>query len=100
MLDKARQTTTRVSSRGQVVLPASVRASKNWGPGTELVVVDQGDEVVLRKRSRREELYPPITIDEFLAGRPTYEGPRITDEMMNEAILEEARRRWNAEDRG
>lgn len=92
--------TTKVSSRGQVVLPASIRASKHWETGTELEVIDRGNEVVLRKRSRREELYPPITWEEFLARLPKYEGPYITDEMMHEAIEAEARRRWNAEDRG
>jgi AbrB family looped-hinge helix DNA binding protein len=96
VLDKAKQVTTKVSSRGQVVLPVSVRASQNWGPGTELVVVERGDEVVLRKRSKREEKYPPITLEEFYRRVPKYEGPYITDEMINEAVLEEARRRWDA----
>ncbi len=91
---------TKVSSRGQVVLPASIPAGKGWGPGTELEVVDQGNGVFLRKRSRREELFPPITIEEFLARRPKYEGPPITDEQMREAILEEARRRWYDEESG
>ena len=94
MLDKSKPVTTKVSSRGQVVLPASVRAAKNWGPGTELTVVERGDEVVLRKRSKREEKYPPITIDEFLARIPKYDGPYITDEMIDQAILDEAARRY------
>lgn len=99
MLDKAKPVTTKVSSRGQVVLPASVRASRNWGPGTELVVVERGDEVVLRKRSKREEKYPPITLEEFFARIPKYDGPYITDEMIDQAILDEAARRYHEKNR-
>lgn len=39
---------TRVSSKGQVVLPKSVREAKRWTAGTELVVEATGDGVLLR----------------------------------------------------
>ncbi len=94
MLDKAKPVTTKVSSRGQVVLPASVRAARNWGPGTELVVVERGDEVVLRKRSKREEKYPPITLDEFFARVPKYEGQPLSDEDIERALDQSSRDEW------
>ncbi len=91
---------TRVSSRGQVVLPASIRSRKGWGPGTELDVVDRGDEVVLRKRSRRAELYPPLTMEEALARLPRYEGPHVSDEVIEERLTEYFRRDWWRENGG
>lgn len=36
----------------------------------------------------------PLTAAEFLAKCIPYDGPPITDEMMEKAILEEAKRRW------
>ena len=91
--------TTKVSSKGQVVLPKSVREAHGWPAGTELEVIDRPNEVALRPRSRRDERFPPITTEEFLARVPRYDGPPITDEMIREAVLEEAKRRWHAKGR-
>ncbi len=91
---------TKVSSRGQVVLPASIRARKGWGPGTELEVVDRGNEVVLRRRSRRAELYPPITMEEALARLPRYEGPPVSDEEIETELAQYIRRDWWRENGG
>ena len=30
--------TTRLSTKGQIVLPKTIRASRAWGPGTEFTV--------------------------------------------------------------
>ncbi len=40
--------TALLSSKGQIVLPKSVRDSHRWGPGTRFTVEDTGDAVVLR----------------------------------------------------
>lgn len=40
--------TTRLSTRGQIVLPKAVRASRAWGPGTEFTVEETGDGILLR----------------------------------------------------
>jgi AbrB family looped-hinge helix DNA binding protein len=88
--------TTKVSSKGQVVLPKAVREAHGWPAGTELQVIDREHEVALRPKSRRDERFPPISVEEFLARVPRYDGPPITDEMIREAVLEEAKRRWHA----
>lgn len=41
---------TRVSGKGQVVLPKAMRDLKAWPPGTDLEVIDVGDGVMLRPR--------------------------------------------------
>ena len=40
--------TTRLSTKGQIVLPKAVRASRAWRPGTEFIVEETGDGVLLR----------------------------------------------------
>lgn len=89
--------TVTISEAGSIEIPASVREANGWTAGTELELEEHGRKVVLKPKakSRREELFPPITLEEFLARRPKYEGPSITDEMMHEAILKEAKRRWD-----
>jgi AbrB family looped-hinge helix DNA binding protein len=34
---------TRLSTKGQIVLPKGIRASRAWGPGTEFTVEETGN---------------------------------------------------------
>jgi len=43
--------TTRLSSKGQVIIPKPLRASHHWETGQELVVVDVGDGVLLKPKT-------------------------------------------------
>jgi AbrB family looped-hinge helix DNA binding protein len=47
--------TTRLSTKGQIILPKAIRASRAWGPGTEFTVEDLGDGILLRPASRFPE---------------------------------------------
>ena len=40
--------TTRLSTKGQIVLPKTIRTSRAWGPGTEFTVEEAGDGILLR----------------------------------------------------
>jgi AbrB family looped-hinge helix DNA binding protein len=78
--------TTKLSSKGQVVLPAAIRAAHGWQPGVEFLVEDTADGVLLRplkpfKSSRLEEVF----------GSTGYTGPARTVEEMDEAIAEGVR---------
>lgn len=97
---KSAEAVTTVLESGEVILPASILASEGWGPGTELEVLSRGDDVVLRRPFRLRDRFPAITWEEFVARRSGYNRPYVTDEMMRDGIEREARRRWNAEDRG
>lgn len=44
--------TTRLSTKGQVILPKSIRISRAWTPGTEFCVEETSDGVLLRPASR------------------------------------------------
>ena len=51
----------RVSSKGQIVIPKEVRVRHRLGRGTDLVHLESGDALVLRKRADVEG----ILTDEF-----------------------------------
>ena len=45
---KAASVKTRISTKGQVVLPKAIRDRRGWAPGAELIVEDRPDGVLLR----------------------------------------------------
>jgi len=47
--------TTRLSSKGQVIIPKPLRTAHHWGAGQELVVEDAGDGILLKPRSPFDE---------------------------------------------
>ncbi len=44
--------TTRLSTKGQVILPQAIRVARAWGPGTEFIVEETPDGVLLRPAAR------------------------------------------------
>ena len=80
--------TTRLSSKGQVILPKSIRAAHRWEPGVEFAVVDTADGVLLRPLKR----FPVTRLDEVI-GCARYTGPAKTLEEMDDAIAAGARAR-------
>jgi AbrB family looped-hinge helix DNA binding protein len=80
---------TRLSSKGQVIIPKAVRDRHGWQPGAELEVDDLGDAVVLRPAKP----FRPTTFEE-VRGCLKYDGPPLTIEEMDEAVAREARRMW------
>ena len=79
--------TTKLSSKGQVVIPKSLRTAHRWKPGTEFVVEEQGDTILLRPKQKREKLQW-----EKMIGFLNYKGPRKTIREMDEAVMAEAQR--------
>jgi len=47
--------TTKLSSKGQVVIPKPLRKAHHWEAGQELVVVDVGDGVLFKPSSPFEQ---------------------------------------------
>jgi AbrB family looped-hinge helix DNA binding protein len=79
-------TTTRLSSKGQVIIPRQVRTAHNWKSGQELEVVDVGDGVLLKPKKP----FPETTLAE-VTGSLGYNGKAKTIEEMEEAIRKGAR---------
>jgi AbrB family looped-hinge helix DNA binding protein len=80
--------TTRISSKGQVVLPKSLRESQKWESGTELAVEAMDGGVFLRTL----QPFPGTTID-CVFGCLNYEGKPKSVAEMHGAIAKETRRR-------
>ncbi len=78
--------TTKLSSKGQLVLPKALRDKLKWSAGTELVVEDTPRGVVIRAARP----FPPTTLDQVAGSlKKYYTGPPKTIEEMDQAITDE-----------
>ena len=80
---------TSVSTKGQVILPKSIRQQRRWGVGTRLIVEDTPDGVLLRaapvfRRTRPDEVFASLKVA----------GPLKTLAEMNAGVAAEARRQY------
>jgi AbrB family looped-hinge helix DNA binding protein len=73
--------TTRLSTKGQIILPKSIRESREWGPGTEFVVEERPEGILLRPTPG-----VPETKLEDVAGFLKYRGKPKTIAQMDEGI--------------
>lgn len=85
---RAGKLTTTVSTKGQVILPSSIRQRREWGAGTRLVVEDTPDGVLLKPAPAFAETRPQ---DVF--GLLPWRGEPKTLEEMDAGVLAEAKRR-------
>jgi AbrB family looped-hinge helix DNA binding protein len=78
---------TKLSAKGQVVIPKDVRDRLHWTQGQALEVIETPEGVLLKQPYRKKTL----TVQEALArirARVKYDGPPVTIEEMNESISE------------
>ena len=80
--------TTRLSTKGQIVLPKAMRTSRAWGPGTEFTIEESGDGVLLRPAER----FPEVGLDEVAGCLRSKRKPK-TLAQMGAAIRREVIRR-------
>lgn len=80
--------TTVVSTKGQVVLPKTIRQRLNWTPGARLEVEETPDGVFLR----RAPLFARSELSDVFAMLKTA-GPARSLEDMDAAVLAEAQRK-------
>ena len=81
--------TTRMSSKGQVIIPRAVRKAHHWEAGLELIVIDTGDGVLLRPKSP----FSATDVGE-VAGLLRAKVEPKTDEQISAAIKRGVRRQW------
>ena len=73
---------TRISEKGQVVVPKATRDRLGWQPGTDLEVIEGRDAITLRRKQSQKML----TVEESLAQlRQLYrhEGPKVSIEKLS-----------------
>ena len=80
--------TTRLSTKGQIILPKNIRTSRAWGPGTEFTVEETGDGILLRPASR----FPQTELDQVV-GCLRSKRRSITPAQIRAAIGREVNRR-------
>lgn len=80
--------TTRLSTKGQIILPKNIRTARAWGPGTEFTVEETSDGILLRA-SRR---FPETRLDEVVGCLRSKRKP-ITPAQIQSAINREVKRR-------
>ena len=78
--------TTKLSSKGQVIIPKEIRRRHHWEPGQELQAIDTDDGILLRPASPFSE-----TSVKDVASCLSYGGKAKTLEDMDAAIKKGAR---------
>lgn len=80
--------TTKLSTKGQVILPQVIRETREWKPGTEFLVEEVAGGILLRP------LKPfPASRLEDVAGCLRYSGRPRTIAEMNRAVEKETKAR-------
>ena len=54
--------TTRLSTKGQIILPKSIRDARGWKPGTEFTIDDTGNGILVKPLM----LFPPKPLEEIV----------------------------------
>jgi AbrB family looped-hinge helix DNA binding protein len=80
--------TTRLSTKGQLILPKDIRTARAWGPGTEFTIEETEEGILLRPAGR----FCAVHLDE-VAGCLRSKGRAKTPAQMHAAIGREVIRR-------
>ena len=80
--------TTKLSSKGQIILPAAIRTANQWKAGVEFAVEDTGDGVLLRPLKP----FSATKLDEVV-GCTGYKGKAHTLDEMDKAVTAEIKAR-------
>lgn len=78
-----------MSTKGQVVLPKAVRDRRGWTAGSELILEERPEGVLLRPAPKRQA----TTFDEVRGSLGPVDRV-VSVEEMHQGLLDEARRRW------
>lgn len=88
-METPRKRTARISRRGQISVPKHMRETHHWTTGTDLVLEDRPEGILLR----RESPFPPTDPNDVF-GSLRSDGPAKSIDDMNDGVLAEARRRY------
>lgn len=81
--------TTKLSSKGQIIVPKWVRDAHNWQTGLEFIVINTTDGILFKPKRP----FPTTTLEE-VAGCLAYEGPAKTIEEMETAVQQGITEAW------
>lgn len=92
MMECTDMETTKVSTRGQVVIPKDLRESYAWKVGQKLDVIDTGEGLLLKATPVRKTASWNDVVG--CLGHLAKGKPAVTDEEMNAAVRERAAERY------
>ncbi len=81
--------TTKLSSKGQVIIPKPLRTAHHWETGQELVVIDVGDGILLKPKTP----FPESSISD-VASCLKFKGKTKTLDDMEQAIRKGVREKY------
>lgn len=81
--------TTKLSSKGQVIIPKAFRSTHHWEPGLELMVIDTGDGLLLKPKAP----FAPSELSEVF-GMFKGKVAAKADEEIEAALTQDMRRKW------
>jgi len=82
---------TRLSSKGQVIIPKALRAAHRWEAGQELIAIDVGDGILLKPKKP----FPETTLLQ-VAGCLHDGGTAKTLEDLDNAVCQGVMEQWTA----
>ena len=85
--------TTRLSSKGQVIIPKAFRSTHRWEAGTEFLVIDTGDGILLRPKAP----FARSVLADVSAMLKDKVEPK-TDKEIKAALDQDLRKKWHGRD--
>ncbi|MCC6296732.1 MAG: AbrB/MazE/SpoVT family DNA-binding domain-containing protein [Pseudomonadales bacterium] len=85
--------TTKLSSKGQVIIPKALRNIHHWEPGLELMVIDTGDGLLLKPKAP----FAPSDLADVAGMFKGKVSPR-TDAEIKAALAADVRGKWRDSD--
>lgn len=84
--------TTKLSSKGQVIIPKAFRSAHHWETGLELMVIDTGDGLLLKPKA-------PFAPSELSDVSGMFKGKAAkSDQEIEAALIRDVRRKWRDSD--
>jgi AbrB family looped-hinge helix DNA binding protein len=85
--------TTKLSSKGQVIIPKALREAYNWQVGLEFMVIDTGNGILLKP----VQTFATTTLEQ-VAGCLAYERPPTSLDDMDSAVRRAVLDAWHDRD--
>lgn len=82
--------TTRLSSKGQIIIPMALREAHQWEVGQEFIAIETDDGILLKPK----KTFPETTLED-VAGCLRYQGPTKSLQDFEDAIIEAIQAAWS-----
>jgi AbrB family looped-hinge helix DNA binding protein len=81
--------TTRLSTKGQVIIPKQLRTAMRWRPGQELEVIETQEGLLLRQKAP----FKPTRLED-VAGMLKNAGAPLSDKLIKARLADAVKKDW------